>query len=609
MAKELFKKPVNARKTELNAEEKAYLSDARLLWLYTESRKQFISDLGIDLGEGFNIPKTSTVPRMLVMKRTADNHDKLMSFEEAGIRPGSRDFWEQAAMGNVFVYPAGQKGPSQLQMNIELGSAHIGYSEPITERNYPDPPLKPLSFWEKIKSFFIGKYKKQNAAWNNRSKDKADNLLKMNGQGEIRRPFFEREETEGEAVRERYAKAQRQAEYEKDYRNAEKDANARDMCAERMTNIFRPDPIMDKELLTVGNDTRLYKKEQFDSLTRFPKDGPDGFDLDKIEIGKSGEKMTAEDFTAVTMFALWGDDICDKAAGIEFEDTNAMRSLTGHGFKEEQVTEIFRRHVRSFYTGDLFITKARENEGNWFEPITNEGRKAAAEAFKDYQKGDKNKMAAIISDGINKCAKEAASLEGKISQQDIAWVHNSEKLIGLMEKDPELKALAMQKGMTEENLKVVSGINKIGRMIEEGHKAKMQLAKARAEGLDMSGEEKKDIAKAVVKAKLAQVQLGAENLASGPDMTDARNDVMTHIKNPQGGQTLKDDPGLASDGKPYVWADTVTTFLGGLDPVSRPVPKYPASMTNERSLQMLDKQAEYICSKHNVGEQSMDWLF
>ncbi len=610
MAKELFNNPVNARRTELSAEERAYLSQERSEWLSAEYGNRFLNDLGIDLGRNWEVPKTGAVPRMFIMKQTDDGHDKLMSFDDAGIKPGSREFWEQAVMGNVFVYPAGRREPSQLQMKIELNVAYVGYSEPISGENLPGLPVKPLSFWQKIANFFTGKYKKQNALWNNREKDKADNLLRLDAHGTLRSGLLEQETIKSDEAKAALAKKLRQKEYDKDYQNAQRDADARSKCAERMTNIFRPDPILDEELLTKGTDTRLYKKEQFDLLTRFPKDGPDGFDLDKIEIGKSGDHMTAEDFTAVTMFALWDDRICDKAVGIEFQDTHALSSITGHGFSEQQYKDISRRHVRSFYTGDLFITKARENEGNWFEPITNEGRKAAAEAFKDYQKGDKSKMAAIISDGINKCAKESAALEGKISQQDIAWIHNSEKLLGLMEKDPELKALAMQKGMTGENLKVVSGMAKIGQLIAEGSKATAWLAKNRAEGTALSGEEKNDIAKAVVKAKLAQVQLGAENLASGPDLMMTKAELMTHIKNPKEGETLQDDPGVGPDQKPMIWMDTASMFIGGLDPTSRPIPKYPASLSTERSVQQdLDKMAEYICSKHNVKEQSADWLF
>ena len=63
--------------------------------------------LGIVEGKDGSIPETEGVPRIFVMGKGKDGHDTMMSLKEAGIDFGSKEFWRQSQMGNVFAYPAG----------------------------------------------------------------------------------------------------------------------------------------------------------------------------------------------------------------------------------------------------------------------------------------------------------------------------------------------------------------------------------------------------------------------------------------------------------------------------------------------------------------------
>ena len=161
--------------------------------------KQIAMDLGFDVGENWEIPRTSIVPRMFIMTQDKDGHDIATSFSGAGIKPGSKEFFDQILMGNVFVYKDGQKEP--MQMQIQPGSTSIKYSEPVTEKNIPAPPVKPLSFFQKIQNFFTGKFRKQKTAWESREQDMRDMATRLKGHGDIRASFLKKESEDAEKLR------------------------------------------------------------------------------------------------------------------------------------------------------------------------------------------------------------------------------------------------------------------------------------------------------------------------------------------------------------------------------------------------------------------------
>ena len=75
-------------------------------------------------GEG-ELPETAGIPRVFILKADAQGNEKPVSVREAGIRPGSLEFWKQAELGNVFMYPAGKKDPVQLQMEDNNGELRL----------------------------------------------------------------------------------------------------------------------------------------------------------------------------------------------------------------------------------------------------------------------------------------------------------------------------------------------------------------------------------------------------------------------------------------------------------------------------------------------------
>jgi len=578
--------------------------------------KQIAMDLGFDVGENWEIPRTSIVPRMFIMTQDKDGHDIATSFSGAGIKPGSKEFFDQILMGNVFVYKDGQKEP--MQMQIQPGSASIKYSEPVTEKNIPAPPVKPLTFFQKIQNFFTGKFKKQKTAWVSREQDMRDMVQRLKGHEDIRSTFMKKESEDAAKLRYELTEGQKKQKLQQHLDSAKKAQAQIQKCTDRMVSVFRPDPVFDSELCfeTKTSSHYLYNQKQFDSLEKYPKDGPSGIDLDKIKIGNTEQSVTAEDFTAVTMFALWGDEPCEQALKIHGFDKYAQKSLEAQGFSAAESKAIQNNYIQSYYTGDLFMLNPRGGGGQFFKDVTNLGRKAAVDAFKDYQNGNKEKLASIIADGINKSAHMAAGIDGKISAQDTAWIHNSGKLIDLMDKDPELKAMAEQKGMKSENLDVMRGFKQVEKLQSEANNARVKIEEARLEGRELSSEEKLQYGKAIIKSKLAVVSIAADNLQHQDALMQKKMPIQMNAKIMTPDQTKqfkndpesRPDPGVSKDGKPLIWGDTAIAILGAVATVVNPVPKAPAELNSEKKLSDLDKQAELICKKSGVGEKSMDWI-
>ncbi len=200
-------------------------------------------------------------------------HTKVRTFLEAGIKPGSPEFWEQVQLGKVFAYLAGKKDPVQIQ--VDNGSSILRCSQPLTAEN-ASIPAKPLSGWLRD-------------------------------------------------TRERHA----------DY----------------MFSIYRPDPEFREEYPFLKDEAKgqtygLYTKQQFDSLVKYPKTE---IDVENIPLGKSGKKLSHDEYSAITMFALWDDDLAINSRGVikgtasTAIDIHAVEGLKGAGIPEQDAKKILDR--------------------------------------------------------------------------------------------------------------------------------------------------------------------------------------------------------------------------------------------------------------------------
>ena len=137
------------------------------------------NDLGIYLDEKGKVPESAGIPRIFVMGLDKDGRDRRMSLEEAGVRYGSREFWQQAQQGNVFALPAGEATPVQLTVTRTKSSASVSI-RPVGVDKLPEVQLKRPTRWQRFVHFFNrNKYAEEINRWANREANSKANREMM----------------------------------------------------------------------------------------------------------------------------------------------------------------------------------------------------------------------------------------------------------------------------------------------------------------------------------------------------------------------------------------------------------------------------------------------
>ena len=170
---------------------------------------------------------------------------------------------------------------------------------------------------------------------------------------------------------------------------------------------------------------------------------------------------------------------------------------------------------RNWFTADLFVVPPRDNEGIYFEKTTNLGREDAVKAFQDYQSGDKTALAGIIAQGINKAATDLVLEQNNtFSEQTKGVLASTSLLVDIMKKDPDLEDLALKQGMEKDHLQAAKGMAELHQIQKERDEAEYKMAKAIQDGTaqNMTAEEKSKLLKPIIKGRLTQEQLVADNV-------------------------------------------------------------------------------------------------
>ena len=85
-----------------------------------------------------------------------------------------------------------------------------------------------------------------------------------------------------------------------------------------------------------------------------------------------------------------------------------------------------------------------------------DGKRAVNNALNDYAEGDKVPLATLMKLGIQMINKEASNQYGNTKNclQEMA-----DRMVGMLDRDPELKKYAMQQGLKAEDIKAAREIN------------------------------------------------------------------------------------------------------------------------------------------------------
>ena len=291
----------------------------------------------------------------------------------------------------------------------------------------------------------------------------------------------------------------------------------------------------------------------------------------------------------------------------EPEDIWAKKSLKDFGYDEQQAEDILTAQSRNWYTADLFLVPPRDNEGSYFEKTTNLGREDAVKAFQAYEKGDKTKLAGIIAQGLNKAAKDLI-LEQKndFSEQTKGIMASTSLLMDIMKKDPDLETLAKQQGLSDDNLQAAKGMAELHKIQKDREEAEYKMAKAIQEGKELTAEEKTNLLKPIIKGRLTQEQMAADNAkncaeAMNKSMEIGENMVMTD-RNTQ--DKWKADPQSRPDpGYKRIHMDTYNKVDKGIQKLLSPVSDTMKNLGTKHGPKHLDAITDEIIKQDGLAEK------
>ena len=625
---------VQPRGANLEEMGKTALTNTAVHYLNSQ-RRSFLENLGFDLGENLDqpIPKSGSVPRMFVIGKNERGGDQIMDLAAAGLQTGTAKFWEQVQLGNVFAYAVGELNPVQLQLDSD-GNNKLQFSAPIAPENLPKPPAAPRkpTPWMRFAGLFGG-YKRERAQWNEYTRNRQQLTQTLNSHRQERGNLLSQETKDAEEAkrklaeeRERREEEDRRKAEEETYKTAVKRVKGNENSMKLMTSIFQPQPVLDTSpgiLRTEQDHYGLYRKEQFNDLVQYPKEGPNGIDLDKIQVGKSGETVKPEEFAAVTMYALWQPEALKAGLKAQSNDPHMVKSLTGLKdkkgdplFKEEDVLTLATGFTRGWWTTDLFMNPPRDNEGAYFKDVTNVGRRIAVEAFQDYAKGDNTKLAKLVADGINMAADDLRNVEGAcIFEQQRAVMHTSGKLLDLLAKDPALAAKAKDLGMKPEKVQIVKGLRVLENLEQESRKAEVAILEAHRQNRPLTEDEKRKYIKAMLKPRIAVHQLGIENMKClNGDLIQEKNDGLyakvIFLQKDQMDQFQENPASRPAPKEGEIWADTAQNVSNSLAKVFGEGPQILLDLGDPKgnALKQLDIVAEEVYKVSGAEKMKMNEL-
>ncbi len=497
-----------------------------------------LETIGIVLDKDGTTPKSAEAPRIFALK-----DGKAVTLEEGNMKIGSPAFIEAALKGEIFAYPSGEKRPVQAQGRLSGATFSLDFSVPLEigemQKMELDPPtapaLVPAPKWYHQLFNFIPS--------NQRRIDDYNRSVRAHAEWEKQIEALGKElEERQKGVPEQYKAAQAAAQAIDEKFGALRDEKS--MAADRemseiidraywkkeadilkghvqkedygidiMQNVYGSRPQVRREWLKSGaagemDNNGLYTEKSFDLLT--------SAEIDPAKVVIGGKGLTEREFATLAMFAATDADIgiavqkstvCDPAGAIQY-----FKQL---GYNEKQAKQIIADSISNTYTQDVLHVEPRMYM--YFDTAMNGGRARATEALKAYQKGEKGPLAEIMGLAV-KTAGSRAGITGDTGVHPLGKVAG--EMLSLMERDPELKAMAkasfeqeekefcagtpFQSRSFEEMTDSIQKMQKFSEVREKGLKALADLAQARAEGRELTAEEKKGYLRDILTARLAE---------------------------------------------------------------------------------------------------------
>ena len=526
-----------------------------------------LRNLGFEMGESGRVPERDGVPRIFMMQPDEDGVDRVQTLDQAGIQFGTREFWTQVQKGNVFAFPTGSTEPVQIQANIRPGSMpKASFSAPLDmEEIHKGPENHEYREPGRITRFLNRLFKNYR---------KADCEIyrqrqKLADMSEKREKVLDHEKEELKvAEKNAAAKAEKEAQ-KKAYETIRDKSALKQYGKDFYKDLVAPQPKYRPEhSRTEGHVDGLYSKEEFESLKPINKNVGD------YEIG--GQKLSMDEYCGLVMACSHDTKFVEEGFKRDSHyDETLLPSMMNAGYSEKDAKRIIVNSYSTMISDDLMKGDLRVNQGVQFEPTVNPARSMAFEILDEYKQGKPERLAEKIAEGVTQAASS--------TDQYIRTPHNgafnrfefTAAMADLMERDPKLKALAMEKGMKQEDLDAVKNMREYSKLDSKRDAAQTAIAKAVYEGKELTYQQKMQYSKDIINANIMESKFCAENNEreiKGKEI-DKENDRLTDQARKDGlfasdqmKEAWKKNPGsrpLPPKGKLY--DDQVITIISGLD--------------------------------------------
>ncbi len=601
-----------------------------------DPKVKIIEDIGVRITGHGDAEKSDNIPRLFILQPSQSDpaQDEAKDLKSAGIPFGSLAFWKEVQKGNVFAYPAGTANPVQLRLDTSVpGHPVFGYSKPIDpediplrEKPVPDPaPTRPYRFTMWLNSKFgmfkgrVNAYNQRVQAYQSYQQRRASLLDPIRQQAESRNSNT-RLGSEITQTDERFKKIE----------TAKNSSDLVDFGEPLIRELYGTKPVRRKEYTYEDLPESLkgksrYKQDEFNLLK------PVEIDFKKIPVGNSGISVEEEDYVALGMFAATQYKYIKKALDKSKDEADwMMDDLKAYEIKDPESRRA--DSINTMVTADIVNDKdgPRENIGSFFKDVIQPAREEAQAALGNYRKAASEKspekrrklkegIGSIIASGINNAANFTKS-KAEVSYQDRLMARKAGRLIKLMEKDPELRKIAEEKGMVPEKLKSVKGLVEYDQLAREKDNAMKELKTAAAYGKPLTEQQKKDFAKKISKAntfeaiyknahKMNREKEGSDFKRLYDKLTDFNNMTLVPTKkNPQTGANIqlpwRECPGL-KDGKIY-YGNPMSKVEMALLIEKLPEPEIAVLMSNPEGQKWLDDFTQSQIDKMNINEMDAE---
>ena len=504
----------------------------------------FLDDLGLDITKpGQPVPESNGVPRIFLLK-----DGRITSLEQENLEVGSRQFWEAAMLGQVFAYPAGEKHPVQIQAR-KVGSSEkikVQLSEPLDPEKLPEPeigarptvPRKPRFYHRWFRFFGNNRkicsdwdaYVKSDSDWRARResvsaacKATAETIRQQLG-GKRTADFLIPEKGAAEDAKQAHSEEKARSFSAAKLRVNQEFLGRTEEIVEAVGTLYQPRPEKhedwtkpDPEHPDPAHTGDVYTEEQFALLKPL--------ELNGAAVG--GQPVTDREFAGLAMCAALDPDIALEAQRVVAPTEPLIAAYRKDGFSEADAKEIIMGNSSEYYTSTMMDVPPRADSGNFFKAAVEPGRESAHRALQEYCAGNKAAMADMLSRMVALFGRESLK-NTAMDPKYFARNRIAMDMVRLMERDPELMALAKQKyeerengfhqrnprylppASFEEHLKTFRQVEELDKLKDKQYAAKIKLLEARLDGRELSAEEKEACTKDILRYNLLTDQMRGE---------------------------------------------------------------------------------------------------